>query len=178
MIVTKEVVLVGPNKGKSMILAGVEFKDGKATLSGPLSDVEKMFKYLHRCWQVQYADQVGGDDGNVQDTPDPDENGAPRGDSGEGEQGSAQEGATDGSEPAGTDVHGQDGQANPPVTNQRLLDAVMKLDPENDEHWTKIGKPAMSAVEGFYGSADITRADIEAAAPGYTRETAKEQAKG
>jgi len=161
-VVSKEIVLVGPHKGKTIVLGGIQFKDGSTTLTGPEADVEKQFKYLHRCWQVQYADQVEeAEDGSVQDTSSPDENGAPQGDSGEGEQGSAQEGAADA-----------------PVTNQRLLDAVMKLDPENDEHWTRIGKPAMQAVEGFYGSADITRADIEAAAPGFTRETAQEQAKG
>lgn len=178
-VVSKEIVLVGPHKGKTMVLGGIQFKDGSATLTGPETDVEKQFKYLHRCWQVQYADQVEeAEDGNVQDSTHQDEDGASPGDGGEGEQGSAQEGAADSEQSAGADVHDQDGQADTPVTNQRLLDAVMKLDPENDEHWTKIGKPAMNAVEGFYGSADITRADIEAAAPGYVRDTAKEQAKG
>lgn len=178
MVITKEIVLVGPKKGKTIVLGNVQFVDGKATLKGTVENVEKRFRYLHRCWQVQYADQVEAEDGNVQDSSNPDENGAPQGDSGEGEQGSTQEGATDGNEPAGADVHNQDGQTDAPVTDQRLLDAVMKLDPENEEHWTKTGKPAMAAVEGFYGSADITRANIDAVAPNYSRDAAKEQAKG
>lgn len=53
-------------------------------------------------------------------------------------------------------------------TNDKLLKAIKKLDPKDDSHWTSAGLPAMVAVEGFYGSADITRADVEAAAPGYT----------
>lgn len=60
-----------------------------------------------------------------------------------------------------------------PVANNKLLEAVKKLDPENDEHWTKIGKPAVEAVEKFYGSTDIARKDIEGAAPGYDREAAR-----
>lgn len=56
--------------------------------------------------------------------------------------------------------------------NTKLVKAIHKLDPKDDSHWTGAGLPAMVAVEGFYGSADITRADVEAAAPGYTRATA------
>jgi len=111
-VVSKEIVLVGPHKGKTIVLGGIQFKDGSTTLTGPEADVEKQFKYLHRCWQVQYADQVEeAEDGSVQDTSSPDENGASQGDSGEGEQGSAQEGAADSSESAGADIHDQDGQA-------------------------------------------------------------------
>lgn len=56
--------------------------------------------------------------------------------------------------------------------NTKLQKAIKKLDPKDDTHWTAAGLPAMSAVEGFYGAADITRADVEAAAPGYTRAVA------
>ena len=54
----------------------------------------------------------------------------------------------------------------------RLEAALRKLDPNNDEHWTKSGKPAVAAVEQFYGSADITRTDIEAAIPDFDRAAA------
>lgn len=57
--------------------------------------------------------------------------------------------------------------------NQRLAEALAKLDPENDDHWTKLGKPAMSAVEQLYGSADITRGDVEAAIKDFDRNTAR-----
>lgn len=57
--------------------------------------------------------------------------------------------------------------------NERLAAALRQLDPENDEHWTKIGKPAMSALEQFYGSSDITRADVEAAIPDFNRDVAR-----
>jgi len=57
--------------------------------------------------------------------------------------------------------------------NERLAAALQKLDPENDEHWTKLGKPAMAALEQFYGSTDFTRADVEAAIPDFNRDAAR-----
>ncbi len=57
--------------------------------------------------------------------------------------------------------------------NTKLQKAVLGLDPADDTHWTKDGKPAMTAVEKLYGSAGITRADVEAVAPGHTRDKAK-----
>lgn len=46
--------------------------------------------------------------------------------------------------------------------------AVDGLDPANDDHWTKAGLPDVKAVEAALG-ADVTRAQIEAAAPGVVR---------
>lgn len=42
--------------------------------------------------------------------------------------------------------------------------AVDGLDPANDDHWTSAGLPAVDAVKEALG-ADVTRAQIEAAAP-------------
>ncbi len=53
--------------------------------------------------------------------------------------------------------------------NEKLKRAVLGLDPKNDTHWTQSGKPSMDAVEKSYGSAGITRADIDAVAPGFRR---------
>ena len=53
--------------------------------------------------------------------------------------------------------------------NEKLLRAVKSLDSTNDSHWTQDGKPAMTAVGNAYGATDITRSDVEAVAPGYTR---------
>lgn len=61
-----------------------------------------------------------------------------------------------------------------PEVNQKLLKAVQNLDPLDDSQWNKDGKPAMTAVEKLYGSAGITRADVEGAAPGWNREKAKD----
>lgn len=56
--------------------------------------------------------------------------------------------------------------------NVALQNAVYALDPENNGHWTGAGLPAMTVVEHVYGSADITRRDVEIAAPGYDRDAA------
>ncbi len=53
-----------------------------------------------------------------------------------------------------------------------LRKAVMVLDPDDETHWTDAGLPAMRAVEEAYGSTDITRADVEAVAPGWKRDRA------
>ncbi|QYW02112.1 hypothetical protein CPT_Sonora_009 [Stenotrophomonas phage Sonora] len=57
--------------------------------------------------------------------------------------------------------------------NEKLLRALHALDPADDSHWTRDGKPAMSAVGVAYGSEDVTRADVEAVAPGYNRSAAQ-----
>ena len=66
--------------------------------------------------------------------------------------------------------------ANQTLGNSRLADALAKLDPAVDDHWTKLDKPAMAAVEQFYGSADVTRADVEAAIQGFDRNVARKLA--
>lgn len=60
-----------------------------------------------------------------------------------------------------------------PLGDAKLTRAVMSLDPADDTHWNRDGRPAMSAVEKMYGSTGITRADVEGAAPGHTRAKAK-----
>ncbi len=58
--------------------------------------------------------------------------------------------------------------------------AILKLDPEVDQHWVMTGahkgKPKLQAVEDAYGKAGLTRSDIEAAVPGYTRDAALDAA--
>lgn len=50
--------------------------------------------------------------------------------------------------------------------------AVEKLDSGNNAHWTGTGLPRLSAVEDALGRAGVTRDDVHAALPGYTREVA------
>lgn len=54
---------------------------------------------------------------------------------------------------------------------QTLAEAIRKLSPADDSHWTGAGQPAMKAVEAIYGQ-NVTRAEVESAAPGYDREAA------
>jgi len=54
----------------------------------------------------------------------------------------------------------------------KITDALKKLDPKNDDHWTASKQPAMAAVEELMGDKTITRADVDKAADGFTRDTA------
>jgi len=68
----------------------------------------------------------------------------------------------------------------PSEVNELIRTAILKLDPEVDSHWVVTGahkgKPKLQAVEEAYGKAGLTRQDVEASAPGHTRETALEAA--
>jgi len=50
-----------------------------------------------------------------------------------------------------------------------VLDALSKLNPENDDHWTSEGSPKVGVVRSYAADTDISREDIEAAAPGFSR---------
>ena len=56
----------------------------------------------------------------------------------------------------------------------KLVKAIHALDPDNDEHWTGVGLPAMTAIELAYGSTGVTRKDVTAAIPEWNREKAQE----
>jgi hypothetical protein len=56
-----------------------------------------------------------------------------------------------------------------PFVNEKLKRAIEKLDPAEDSHWIADGRPAIAAVAMLYGATDVTRADVEAVAPGFTR---------
>jgi len=53
--------------------------------------------------------------------------------------------------------------------NKKLASAVANLDHANPEHWTLEGLPSIEAVANFYGSSDVTRKGIKAAAPDVVR---------
>ena len=55
---------------------------------------------------------------------------------------------------------------------ETVANALQALDPANDEHWTSRGVPSIEALTKMLGQA-VTRAEIEAAAPDFTRSVAK-----
>jgi tetrahydromethanopterin S-methyltransferase subunit B len=63
-----------------------------------------------------------------------------------------------------SDLTDQLDAANTALKPYLVKDAVAGLDGTNDAHWTKGGLPATEAVSAVVGS-DVSRADIEAAAP-------------
>ncbi len=195
-IIQTTFVLTGPLKGKTVNLGSLpyRFADGRTTLIASVEDTALHARFLERNWQAYpegppaLEGQTDGQrevqtntqqDGQPPVSSDVQPNGGGTEAGGEADHGA---GATDpeagqaGSVPGGD---GQQAQLNPagdpppPEVNTKLQKAVQSLDPADDNHWTRDGKPAMSAVEKLYGSAGITRADVEAVAPGWTREKAK-----
>jgi hypothetical protein len=53
-----------------------------------------------------------------------------------------------------------------------INNALDQLDPENNDHWTKDDKPKMSVIEDIIGDKSITRGDVEAVRPGFSRDSA------
>ena len=66
---------------------------------------------------------------------------------------------------------GPEASLDPAVVN--LLRAIKALDPAVKEDWTSAGKPALAAIERCMGYGGVTRAQVEAVAPGYTRAVAE-----
>jgi hypothetical protein len=195
-IIQTTFVLTGALAGRTIRLGSqpYAFEKGRLTITAPAEDVALHARFLERNWQAYpeghpaLEGQTDGQrevqtntqqDGQPPVSSDVQPNGGGTEAGGEADNGA---GATDpeagqaGSVPGGD---GQQAQLNPagdpppPEVNTKLQKAVQSLDPADDNHWTRDGKPAMSAVEKLYGSAGITRADVEAAAPGWTREKAK-----
>ncbi len=54
----------------------------------------------------------------------------------------------------------------------QILEALAKLDPSADVHWTLDGAPRMDVMQKLVGSAELTRADVTNAAPSFSRENA------
>lgn len=54
-----------------------------------------------------------------------------------------------------------------------ILNALAKLDPNNDNHWTDDGLPRMDTVKMLTGNPGLTRDAVTVAAPGFDREQAR-----
>ncbi|MGI0119692.1 hypothetical protein [Zooshikella sp. RANM57] len=53
--------------------------------------------------------------------------------------------------------------------SEKIVKALSQLDHNNDSHWTNAGLPNVKAVEEILGQ-DVTRSDINEAAPEFKRE--------
>lgn len=186
-VVTVTFVLTGAYAGRTITLGSLPypFKEGKLSLTGPAEEVALHARFMERNWQafpegherlkepengqreIQSGAQQPNGQADLHGDGEPGGSGAGPGVAGPVDGGSA--GGGEAGNPGAEAVRG-DGPA--PELNTKLQKAVMDLDPADDSHWTKEGKPAITAVEKLYGSAGITRADVEAVAPGFKRKAA------
>lgn len=161
---TFKMVLTGPYAGHTRVLNGIHFKDGVAEIQGSIGSMQGIIRYLGTCYQAYLENSS-----ELHDAQEADKARA------EGREPAKR--VVETAEVKETKTEIEIANKDPVAeTNDKLVEAVMALDPMNDEHWTMDGKPRMDAVEATYGSADIKRADIDAAAPGYDRNAALEKA--
>ena len=52
---------------------------------------------------------------------------------------------------------------------EKILEALQKLDPTNDNQWTQEGLPKLEALKFMMGGENVTREQVNEAAPGFTR---------
>ena len=60
-------------------------------------------------------------------------------------------------------------EENSEVAPLSVVDAVYQLDPANDDHWTKDGKPNLDVVKRFRNLIYASRAEVEELTDGYRR---------
>jgi hypothetical protein len=185
-IYTAEIELIGPHAGKDMVISGQQFTKGFATLvdgdENRLNAATRLFEYSggfvvgSEGWKARKElfsglhDSESGETGagSLSGNSDggDDKSSATKQPNGEGHDLNGGASAV----PAGTTGSGAPSRYDPSQI-KKLAEAVTKLNPEVDEHWTDGGLPRLKALEaaGFPG---VARDMVEAAAPGWTREKA------
>lgn len=180
MTQTTTMVLVGAHEGRDITfdagMTSYQFTGGKMDLKGTTAQLAGLITYLGRCYQafpegsdeLRAAQEALANGGGEAD-PDGTEDNA--GGAGEGLQVTTDANDGSGGEQGGA---GEAGAGDATGNGARsLAEALTRLDPNDDSHWNADGKPKMSAVEALLGRTDVTRAQVEAAAPGLTRESAR-----
>jgi hypothetical protein len=56
------------------------------------------------------------------------------------------------------------------MEKSKILDALVALDVDNDDHWTAEGLPRLDVMKGLCGGGAVTRTEVTAANPEFTRE--------
>lgn len=192
-LITTRFIATGAHLGKTIDLGRdpvFHFVDGVCELEATMEDTAKLGHFMEVNWQVfpegskalkRILDEQRqlppnnenpDGEGSVQGSTGP-EGTQPAGGESVGQDG---EGAT-GSD-TGDEGNETDGDGPAPELNEKLARAILALDPEVEDHWTKDGQPSITAVCSLYGSSGVTRADVRGTIPGYTRAKAREQAAG
>lgn len=62
--------------------------------------------------------------------------------------------------------------------SKNITDALSKLDPANENHWTQEGLPRLDTIKILAGDPSLTREAVTAAAPDFNRASAQQAAAG
>lgn len=163
----------GSMAGKTFTANGYQFVNGELPLTGPVSEIEGVMKYMKTCYQAYPVDpneekangkcdvqekEVVNEQPEVQPEVQSDEGADPEGEAVESEGRSESE--------AGDARVRAEGDGD----SSRLAQVVKALDHGNETHWTKGGKPSVFTVRAYMDDESVTREDIDAAVPGHVRE--------
>jgi hypothetical protein len=174
MTISHRFVLVGQHAGHTANLGGHDFidgvyeflyvQDGVRTMPSQ-DDVKLKAHYLARSYQAfpeGSPELAAAEEAFGRDEPTP--------------------AHSEASTPAAREDAEQAKRDEAPVVDRKVKTAVrealLKLDPANEEHWTDAGLPSVNAVRDIAGFPDVSRADIKALAPNLTREEAAKVAAG
>lgn len=191
-------VLTGARRGQNFRPnPNYDFVDGVCTFVGSEPQLKGLIKYAGRAWQAFPEGSVELKEANERDgqynaerepeQPDPSESDVRQDGIEPAPVQAVHDEADDGREADAAPVEPEglsegDGHedaglpAEPQLSDEaeRLLSALVALDPEDDSHWTGQGLVKVSAVQSFLGDEEITRKMISEAAPGFDREKARE----
>jgi hypothetical protein len=171
--VTLKYFLVGPAKGHSLWIREHEFVEGVHTFTGRADWADSLGRYFEaNGWALRQGHPELKEKLLVKELMDHTAHGTEVRDDASYEHTSPQGavvGEHDGVAPAwheGLETPTDD-REEPPV-NERLKDAILKLDPKVNAHWSKNGEPSVVAVARLYGS-NVTRKEIDATLPDFKR---------
>lgn len=191
-------VLTGARENSTEVLQGLKFINGKAKIEGTDSDINGLCNYFSKVFEafpegseelLKRQGYFNKDDNNgkreSEDSGSDTEEVQRNTESGQDGKESAEDGSdikpTDDKSDPGAERGIPDGDGyehtrvypRVTITPERIVEVVMSLDADNDDHWTQAGLPAMAVVESRLGTDEILRTDIENVAPKYDREVAR-----
>ena len=162
-------ILTGPLAGKTVKLGSLPFPfvGGKLTIQATPKDLGLYAQFLERNWQALPENDPRLETTNGQcDIPEDEEESVPSevqpNRAGAPTRGTAEDGS--GLVETGDRLGWTGGDRSEEIVDQKLREAVLKLDPTNETHWTVHGKPALDVVAKFLGSSNVTRRQVDAAA--------------
>lgn len=197
MEVTRKLVLTGARAGRTCELRKLQFTDGVCRVNGPENEVEALSRYMARVYKAfpegseelalhqrmdreRLTKEAPDGAGEAAAGPGPEEQvgqvpsdvqsqgtGPAQGTAEVGDGAASPDSGTPERHPDGDGEHGTEGVF--ADQNRAIHEAVMALDPANDENWTADGKPRIDAVAAATGRQDLTRKMVEAVVPGFTR---------
>jgi hypothetical protein len=189
-IVQFTLVLPKTRKKQSVVLNGLTFKDGEATVRGDGKEIAGVVKYFTRSYQVEVKPYGAS---QVHSTPESGETDKVPSKVRQDGTGSEEEtavyigsddGARSGSARSGSDRDGYEDSristedrfnqsSSNQVNPEKLMKVLQGLDPTNESQWNAVGLPKLNVVGELYGSEGVTRKDIDSVWPEFNRKMAQ-----